>query len=294
MKLSALEKIFVFGIGIVIAAVIFAMLPDANDKNTKPTKSIARKTRDPQTAAVVAEPLSPPVDVREQPASNPPVVHQNPTAVTQRQAITGEVFIVTQARITIPLPLVDVWAIPASAIKTHIEAKKLDMINQAVIPKNNLQQHDYKIESAKRASDLAYNAMMDAMKAHTAASKKALSDLTRSRVDEANVLKDKTDALESEYEKAKTALSELESQRDEYQEKVDYAESRARLFDQLPDPVNLCATDSAGRFSMTLPGDQAFVLVAVASRDVFGAVEHYYWIIPVTGSKVTLSNDNML
>ncbi|MBX3134567.1 MAG: hypothetical protein KF689_14385, partial [Gemmatimonadaceae bacterium] len=78
---------------------------------------------------------------------------------------------------------------------------------------------------------------------------------------------------------------------------VDSLSAAPFYFADLPSPIATAKSDADGRFSMTVPR-QRIVLVGVASRNVMGDIERYYWAVrldslPQDTVRVMLSNDNL-
>ena len=72
--------------------------------------------------------------------------------------------------------------------------------------------------------------------------------------------------------------------------------SAAPYFENLPQAIASAKTDADGRFKIAIPDDDRdIVLVAKSQRQVFNAVENYYWMVRAkpSDSNVTLSNDNL-
>jgi uncharacterized protein YcfL len=69
--------------------------------------------------------------------------------------------------------------------------------------------------------------------------------------------------------------------------------------DELPKGIATTTTDSEGKFTLTLPEKDKYILAAHAQRQLFDTTERYYWVVPVDfdPSKqptVQLSNNNLI
>lgn len=188
--------------------------------------------------------------------------------------MTGQIFVVTQAKDNIKLALVAVGAIPQEEFDPFLKAKQSE--------KQKKQQYIYsyyvqakakleKIASGDSAETAQYNW------------NKILIEHGGSDVPKA---KKENDEIDVNRAVALTTVATYEA--------YDKAEF---LLEGIPQPKFISKTDADGQFTLTLPKGK-YVITANSSRAVFGSSETYHWLVMVDTSNINqplmLSNDNLL
>lgn len=201
--------------------------------------------------------------------------------------ITGQAFVVTQAKENIKLALVTVGAIPQEEFDQFLKAKQSEKLKQQEtlqmkykevknkkidcvldIPGNsrpfsvsNFSSYEWNKSTIELLTDNKHKAMRD----------EAIKN--NAMVDEARA-------------KAKAVIAEYEAF-----DKADF------LLAGMPAPKLTSKTDADGKFALKLPSGK-YVITANSSREVFGSTETYHWLVTVDASNIKqplmLSNDNLL
>ena len=184
--------------------------------------------------------------------------------------ITGQIFVVTQAKSNIKLALVAVGAIPQEEFDLFLKAKQSEKIEQQklLLPKYEL------AEVAK--------AQLKAAEPHYEFIRTYKSTSEKERKKDESML----DAAKAKFDAANAVIVEYEA--------FNKAEF---LLEGMPQPKFISKTDADGKFTLKLPKGK-YVIKANSSRAVFGSSETYHWLVVVDTSNINqplmLSNDNLL
>lgn len=189
------------------------------------------------------------------------------------QEISGQIFVVTQAKDNIKLALVNVTAIPQEEFDQYLKVKKTQKLEQQKLlylkykrAKEDLPLQEEYFNASSNWANL-------------------LSDLHPKR--------QQTKLEEKLMEDTKATIAAYKATLAEY-EAFDNTEF---LMDGLPNSKFISKTDADGRFTLTLPKGK-YVIAANSNRNVINVVETYHWLVWVDSSsanqKLMLSNDNLL
>jgi hypothetical protein len=186
--------------------------------------------------------------------------------------LTGDLFIVTRRRTKERLGAIAVNAIPEDALKKHLESKTL---------------HG---ERESRKLQLAIAGLTATLKIAQAEDDRLWKILQR---DEHNLRHAR--AWSSAFHKTE----EISKQIKELQARRQHLTSGEYFFESLPSPISSAKTNADGKFTLTLPRQGRYGVVAKASRELFKKKETYFWIVWVSlggepSKRLTLSNDNMM
>jgi hypothetical protein len=194
------------------------------------------------------------------------------TPVNPNGEVTGAVFIVTKGGRKHKLGSVAVNAIPEDALKKHLETKT----------------QESEVESQKLQRDIdRLTAMLRIAKAEEDRLWKTLQrDESNSR---------KAEAWRFVYNKA-TAITQ---QITDLQARRQNLTSGEHFFDGLPSGISTAKTDADGNFTLTIPREGRYGLVARASRELLKGMETYFWFVWVNLDgeplkHLSLSTDNMM
>ena len=196
--------------------------------------------------------------------------------------LSGQVFIVTGARASIALPLVDVVAIDESLAISHV---------RAVVERRHLQSLMIEAEidslgalaSGTRAALIAANKNRDAW----------LNKLINNEISNEQYQAGDPAVVRAERE-ARNIATSLE----QLIERAKAVQSDSVFFDRMPATVAMARSDAEGKFTLQIPRRARVVLMAMADRRVFDGTEHYYWIVRAPNldsltAPVLLDNDNL-
>ena len=198
----------------------------------------------------------------------------------QAKRVDGQIFIVTAGAQAIKLPLVSVAAVSKANIEEHIKELDLKVAPERAKADASVTQLTAELEHDKRAEaiGLAKAKASVGMSSLSSDQKIVNQHLQFGRLTELQKRSKKTE------ERLGGALARRKSLR-----------SVAAYFLDLPQPVATAKTDADGRFTLTLPDEGEYVMVASSTRAVFSQTENYYWMVRVDPqqSSITLSNDNL-
>lgn len=194
---------------------------------------------------------------------------EDPRAIPDGE-LMGEVFVVTADGSRQALGRVELKAIPEDALREHLERKTA----QSELESRKLQRK------------------IDALAA----------TLEKARVEEARLWKiqkrdesdlRKANAWSVAYNTTKTLSRELE----DLDAKRQHLKSGEFFFQEIPSPISVAQTDGEGKFTLFLPRDRRFGIVARASRDPGEKQETYFWFVWVSlggepSKRLVLNNDN--
>ena len=185
--------------------------------------------------------------------------------------VTGEVFIVTKGGITYILDSVAVNAIPADDAQKHLE-------NKARQRESENQRLHQDIESLTAALEIA----------------RADEDRLWKILQQEEGNSQKARAWRVAYRKTENIAKKIEVLNAERQN----VSSGADLFEGLPSAVSSAKTDANGKFTLVIPRQGAFVVVACGPRETFRDIEPC-WFVRVSldgeaSKRLILSNDNVL
>lgn len=181
--------------------------------------------------------------------------------------ITGQIFVVTQAKANIKLALVAVGAIPQEEFDSFLKAKQSERQDQQgqLSSKYNIARTQQDGAMSAKELEITYGN-------YSATQKKAVALEVSNKEKIAEI--------------AKAVIAEYEAfDKDEF------------LLEGMPQPKFISKTDADGKFTLKLPKGK-YVIKANSSRAVFGSSETYHWLVVVDTSNINqplmLSNDNLL
>ena len=186
--------------------------------------------------------------------------------------VTGAIFVVSKGGRKYKLGAAAVQAIPEGVLKKHLESNR----------------REGELESQKLQLDID---RLTAMLGMAAAEEDRLWKILQP--DESNSRK--ADAWRFVYNKAKTVTQQIE----DLQARRQYLTSGEYFFDGLPSAISNAKTDADGKFTLTIPLQGRYGVVARASRELLKGKETYYWCVWVgldgqLSKHLRLSNDNMM
>ena len=191
-----------------------------------------------------------------------------PVALAGTNFIDGQVFIVTGGHESVKLGLV------------AIAACRPDEFTSAVgLTKSQIESERAKLDDIRPRADESVEKELKEL---------AAASQLKDAVSKASIL----DTLLSEYSKLKVNAENLA---DRVRRRTEYLNSAGPYFKNLPRPIALVKTDVDGKFKLELPSsiDQV-IIVASATREVFGPRENYFWAVKVKPpATIMLSNDNL-
>ena len=185
--------------------------------------------------------------------------------------VTGSLFIVSRGR-KYRFEFVPVYVITEEALRKHLESKT---------------RHG-EVENRKLQRDIdRLTSMLGIAEAEEARLWKIV------QADEGNPRK--SDAWRFVYNKTKTLTQQIEDLR--VRQKT--LTSGEYFFDGLPSGISTAKTDADGRFTLAIPSQGRYGVVARASRDLLKGKETYFWFVWVTldgqsPKRLRLSNDNVM
>jgi hypothetical protein len=186
--------------------------------------------------------------------------------------LTGDVFIVTKSGKKHRLGSVRINAIPEDALQGHFESKML---------------HG-ELESQKLQRDI------DALTATLETARTEERRLWKiQKRDESNLQKAK--AWSVAYNKTKNLTKQIE----DLQAQRQHLTSGEYFFQGLPSAISTARTDAGGRFTLVIPREGRYGIVACASRKHDKEEETYFWFVWITldgqpSKRVILSDDNLM
>jgi hypothetical protein len=182
--------------------------------------------------------------------------------------ITGQVFIVTKAHESVKLGLVPVSVYARDAIQSSIEAVDAALKSERDEAKD--QQTTIR-EAQKSASALHDQLWKDARS----------SSYDKQRYDAAL----RAGNLSLEISQLNLAVGR----------RVSFLLGSAPYFQELNEhhrPVATTKTDADGKFTVTVPSEGEFAIVASSERQTLKDTEYYFWVVPAA-DHVDLTNDNL-
>jgi len=187
-------------------------------------------------------------------------------------ALEGDVCVVAADGTRHSLGSVVLHAIPEHALTEHLERKTA--------------------QSQRESSTLRRE--IDALSAtlsESEAEENRLWNIQKS--DESNL--QKANAWSVVYNKTKNLAGQLEELHARQQRLI----SGEYFFQDLPSPISSAQTDASGTFTLLVPRDGRYGIVARASRDVAEKKESYYWFVWVSlggehSKRLVLNNDNLV
>jgi hypothetical protein len=211
--------------------------------------------------------------------------------------LSGEVFIVTQGGPSIKLGLVTVVAIPEADIEAHIQRKRDEAAAASTQLKANMEAAYAAVAAARRAVTQADKEVdVAARLAHQEYMACLGTAATRGECSAAKPTYEqiKHDLLWQRKQEVRARESEVAKLKAEQ----DFLASSEFYMADLPAGVATAKTNADGLFTMRLPRNARVALAARGSRQVFGDVENYHWLVWATldgafDKRIMLSNDNM-
>ncbi len=219
----------------------------------------------------------------------------------EEDTMSGQVFIVTQARENVKLGLVTVALFADSTIRRHIAAKQATATAQRAALEAQIVGIRASIPETRRRVKMAIEAEDAARVKHYDAAEHRYSDKLRGIEYWQSIM----DATSREMERQRAAAGNWERQGRtraaaivSLQAKQQALDSAPYYLEGLPNPLARTQTDADGEFVLKVPHRGSFVLVAHAQRQVGYSTEEYTWfaLIPDearNGAKVLLSNETL-
>lgn len=205
--------------------------------------------------------------------------------------VSGQVFVVTNARENVRLGLVEVKAIPAKELESFVSEKlarrvelRADLPRQRELLKAMEWDAQRRLEHATRDLHAAWEEFLP--HADKDSERKAYAD--------------RYFAAESKLQAAKDAMARLPmAQRAAIDSLLAYWDSGAYFMAGLPAALDSVKTDASGEFTLDVAATRRIGVAATAGRQVVDKYETYYWLVWVDpkdarSARVLLSNDNQL
>ena len=230
---------------------------------------------------------------------------------TKNVAVSGQVFIVTKGGENFKLGLVRVAIADGNAVNDYKKSiaddinKKLSA-NKATIDAasadynaayekyestlTNYQNADTALQGALNASGLTYLSTMNEVDNVTAEQAGNIVKLDKQRADIGTKLALLQQDAQQKYKPIQDALADSQA---------DVSANLPVFIESVPSVADT-KTDADGRYSLSVPAGNTYVIVAKASREVGDDTEYYYWIQDVDltkasdGLSIMLSNDNLV
>jgi len=193
------------------------------------------------------------------------------TYVNPEGELTGEIFIVTKNGNTYRLESVVVHAIPEEDARKHVESKKgeRELENQTL--RRDIDGLLASLEITQAEEDRLWKTL---------------------QLDEKNV--QKAAAWRVAYNKAKSLTKEVEN----LQLQQQHLTSAEYFFEELPSGIATTRTDVDGKFSLVIPRQGRFAIVARGPRETFRDTQPdwFVWVSldGETSKRLVLTNDNVL
>jgi hypothetical protein len=189
------------------------------------------------------------------------------SASAQGRDVSGQVFIVTKAHESVKLGIVPISVYARDAIQSSIDAV------------------DATLKSERDEAKDQLNVIREAEKSASGMKSQLLREATSSSYDKQRYAA----ALRaSDLEMDISSLEMMASRR------INFLFGSTPYFRELNEhhrPVATTKTDADGKFTVTMPSEGEFAIVAYAKRQTPEDAENYYWCVP-TADHVDLSNDN--
>jgi hypothetical protein len=202
------------------------------------------------------------------------------TTTTATKRIEGQVFIVTKGGSAIKLALVQVSAIPLGQMERYLGEVEREVTGER-------HKADSLISEAKAAVRNATNAREQHYQAWQRQQGDVIQEFKKNMRGEYN-------ASNAEYKGLVERVWKMQARLEEAIHTRHAMYSAAPYFTKLPEPVASTKTDADGKFGLTLPAGDEYVLGARAKRSLpGGGSEHYFWLVKAQSSTVMLSNDNL-
>jgi len=185
--------------------------------------------------------------------------------------LTGDVFVVTTGGARCSLGSVVLNAIPEEALKKHLERRMAGGER----------------ESRKLPREIAAVA---ATLEKTRAEENRLWTIQKADPDNLRKLK----AWSVVYNKTKAITKQLEDLQAQRQRLI----SGEHFFQDLPSPISSATTSADGKFTLAIPRDGRYGIVARVSRELPGDMQKCFWFVWVSldgvhSKRLRLNNDNM-
>jgi len=186
--------------------------------------------------------------------------------------LTGDVFVVTPQRKKQALGLVAVSVIPEDLLKQHLERKTSQWELEIRKRQREIDTLATTLEEARREEDRLWK-IQDADK----------EDLR------------KANAWSAAYNKKKSLARELE----ELRARRGPLTFEEHFFQDLPSAISSTKTHADGKFSLAIPRDGRYGIVARASRELGQETQSYSWFVWVCldgkpSKRLVLNNDNVV
>ncbi len=222
--------------------------------------------------------------------------------------LTGQVFIVTESTDNIKLGLVEILAVPADQMHTHIAQRHahIDQMHAHIAQRDRELKERIDAATATETAILKeterrYQAQYDKLGSSAGESDgvnpqliaaRDARDGARKRLEVARVEAMRIETARLEAAGLKLEAVGLETEKT-LPEILDY------YLSDLPSPIARSTSDADGRFQMTVPRGESIALIARSSRRVGASRESYSWLVWTSldgnnSSEVLMSNNNLL
>jgi hypothetical protein len=186
--------------------------------------------------------------------------------------LAGEVFIVAADGTKHSLASVVLNAIPEHALTEHLERRTAQRERESGKLQREIDALTAMLEEAKAEENRLWNIQ---------------------KGDESNV--EKANAWSLVFNETKKLTAQLES----LHAKQEHLTSGAYFLHDMPSPISGARTDDDGTFTLPIPRDGEYGIVACASREVDGKKETYCWFVWVSlggdpSKRLVLNNDNLV
>jgi hypothetical protein len=200
------------------------------------------------------------------------------TTATATKRIEGQVFIVTNSGTAVKLALVQVLAIPLAQMQRYLAEIEPEVMGERA-----------------KADTFASQAKATVRQANKVAAPGPDGNSLRIWMTQHPVQAEGGGHQEwLKWRAARERAAKVAARLDEAQLARHVMYTAAPYFTKLPEPVAITKTDADGKFSLTVPSGDEYVLASRAKRSLpGGGSEHYFWVVKPQGLTVMLSNDNL-
>ena len=186
--------------------------------------------------------------------------------------LTGDIVIVTNRRKKYRPASVAVIAIPEVPLRKHLASKTLQLQREG----RELQHASAGLAATLKTAEAEEERLWQVLK----------RDENNSR---------KAQIWSAAYNKTKNLAKQIQ----EMQAQTQHLTSGEYYLEGLPSPISTAKTDAGGKFTLTIPRQGRYGVVAQVSRELFKKEERYFWFVWASldgqaSKHLTLSNANMI
>lgn len=212
----------------------------------------------------------------------PQIPEARSVGVASSRSLTGQVFVVTNARQAVKLPLVDVFVVRESVAERHVKRRGAwaDSVRARIV------------------ADLApITSELDSLEKQLR-KWDGLSDEWKRKYEADEITFETFTAGDPTVKRAEQRAAALRARDTEVRSHLPDLSTGAIYFEPMPAFLDSARTDAEGRFSLRVPSQERTVIFARTDRVVLSDVEHYYWVVreaPASekGAPILLDNDNL-